>query len=354
MPRMPSTHSPTQTDATASQSSTLPAVAMVTAYDLLVSNLEKDPPELRTTASTGNTILEPREVPLGGPRAMSVRRTLPQRARSLIGPWCFVDHYGPDDVDLVGGMHVPPHPHTGLQTVSWLFQGEIEHRDSAGNHAMVRPGELNLMTAGRAIQHSEVSTSSTTVLHGAQLWVALPDASRFTTPFFEHHVPLPVTVGAATLRVFLGTLAGVSSNATAFSPIVGAQLDLPPGAELELPVEAGFEHGLLLDQGSVAIEGVDLPLRHLAFREVGATSILLVAGDEGARLLLIGGAPFGESIVMWWNFIGRSHDEIVQFRNEWQLDVIASGNPDGPFGHIAQGPALPAPELPAVRLKPRD
>jgi len=251
-------------------------------------------------------------------------------------------------------MSVPPHPHTGLQTVSWLFQGEIEHRDSVGSHAMVRPGELNLMTAGRGIQHSEVSTDSTTVLHGAQLWVALPEASRAIAPFFEHHVPEPVRFGEATLRVFLGSLAGETSNATAFSPIVGAQIDLPAGASVELPVEAAFEHGLLLDQGSVVIEGHDLPLSHLSFREVGVTSIRLLAGDAGARLLLIGGAPFGESIVMWWNFIGRSHDEIVRYRDEWQRDVVSGENPDGPFGLIGRGAALPAPEMPAVRLKPRD
>jgi redox-sensitive bicupin YhaK (pirin superfamily) len=332
---------------------------MITAYDLLVSNLEKDPPEVgaaevNALATAGDVILEPRDVPLGGPRAMTVRRTLPQRRRSLIGPWCFVDHYGPDSVATVGGMSVPPHPHTGLQTVSWLFQGEIEHRDSVGSHAMVRPGELNLMTAGRGIQHSEVSTASTAVLHGAQLWVALPEASRGIAPFFEHHVPEAVRFDEATLRVFLGTLAGVTSNATAFSPIVGAQIDLPPGASIELPVEVAFEHGLLLDQGSVAIEGVDLPVSHLSFREVGATSIRLLAGEAGARLLLIGGAPFGESIVMWWNFIGRSHDEIVRFRAEWQTDVIARENLEGPFGSIGDGRALPAPELPAVRLKPRD
>ena len=348
------TNRPMDAAATANQSPTRTAVAMVTAYDLLVSNLEKDPPEVSAVATAGNVILEPRDVPLGGPRAMTVRRTLPQRRRSLIGPWCFVDHYGPDPVASVGGMHVPPHPHTGLQTVSWLFQGEIEHRDSVGSHAMVRPAELNLMTAGRGIQHSEVSTGATTVLHGAQLWVALPAASRATPPFFEHHVPPPVRFGEATLRVFLGSLAGETSNATAFSPIVGAQIDLPAGTSIELPVEAAFEHGLLLDQGSVAIEGVDLPLSHLSFREAGVTSIRLSAGEEGARLLLIGGAPFGESIVMWWNFIGRSHDEIVQFRAQWQSDVIARENLDGPFGSIGSGPALPAPEMPAVRLKPRD
>lgn len=307
-------------------------------------------------AGTGlsSSILEPREVPLGGPRAMSVRRTLPQRERSLIGPWCFLDHYGPDLVAEVGGMTVPPHPHTGLQTVSWLFEGEIEHRDSVGSRAMVRPAELNLMTAGRGIQHSEVSTGSTTVLHGAQLWVALPESSRGAKPFFEHHAPTPIDFGGARVWVFLGSLLGETSPATAFSPIVGAQLDLPAGASVELPVEAAFEHGLLLDQGSVAIDGLDLPVSHLAFVEVGATSIRLDAGDEGARLLLIGGAPFGESIVMWWNFIGRSHDEIVAFRDEWQLDVIANLDPAGPFGSIEYpGYPLPAPDLPAVRLKPR-
>src|SRR5690242_10581104 len=131
-------------------------------------------------------VLTPRDVPLGGLRAMTVRRTLPQRQRSLIGAWCFLDHYGPDEVDPSAqgdeGMVVPPHPHTGLQTVSWLFTGEIEHRDSAGHHAVVRPGELNLMTAGRGISHSEYSTPGTTVLHGAQLWLALPDGDRQVAP----------------------------------------------------------------------------------------------------------------------------------------------------------------------------
>ena len=109
-------------------------------------------------------ILTPRDVPLGGLRAMNVRRTLPQRQRSLIGAWCFLDHYGPDRVDETGGMLVAPHPHIGLQTVSWLFGGSIEHRDSVGTHALVRPGALNLMTAGRGISHSEASTDRVTVL----------------------------------------------------------------------------------------------------------------------------------------------------------------------------------------------
>ncbi|MDZ4045680.1 MAG: pirin family protein, partial [Rhodoglobus sp.] len=187
-----------------------------------MSNLETEPEELvcPPESPAGVEILEPRDVPLGGPRAMGVRRTLPQKARSLIGAWCFVDHYGPEP----SLMDVPPHPHTGLQTVSWLFSGEIEHRDGVGSHAMIVPGGLNLMTAGRGIAHSEVSLLSPEalegnppLLHGAQLWIALPDAARHGDPFFESYTPEPVTEGPATLRVFLGSLAGATSPARVFS-----------------------------------------------------------------------------------------------------------------------------------------
>ena len=145
-----------------------------------MSNLDRSPPaelmcEPGQDAPAGPVVLPCRDVPLGGPRAMTVRRSLPQRTRSLIGAWCFVDHYGPGDVSLAGGMAVPGHPHTGLQTASWLFTGEVEHRDTTGTHALVRPGQLNLMTAGSGIAHSEYSTPATTVLHGAQLWIALPE-----------------------------------------------------------------------------------------------------------------------------------------------------------------------------------
>ena len=182
-------------------------------------------------------VLRAREVPLGGPRALMVRRTLPHRDRSFIGAWCFVDHYGPTPVDRDTGMDLPPHPHTGLQTVSWLFEGEIEHRDSGGAHGPVRPGEVNLMTAGHGIAHSEVSTPGTTVLHGVQLWLALPspacdDAARD----FEHYAPQPVEVAAerghAQALVFLGPLAGVTSPVATYTPLLGAELTMSPGAVL--------------------------------------------------------------------------------------------------------------------------
>jgi len=325
-----------------------------------VSNLETDPAEVECESARVETsrreLLEPRDVPLGGPRAMQVRRTLPQRSRSLIGAWCFVDHYGPDAVSASGGMVVPPHPHTGLQTVSWLFTGEVEHRDSVGSHAMVRPGEINLMTAGSGIAHSEVSTAATTTLHGAQLWLALPDADRQHPPFFEHFAPEPVVFGGATVRVFIGSLLGSDSPVRVFSPLVGAELTVPAGTSIDLPVDPAFEHGILLDEGTVTIDDVDLPRSHLAYRGAGAGSVRISAGPDGARLLLIGGAPFGERIVMWWNFIGRTHEEIVEYRGAWQSDVIAGGRPDGRFGTVAgyPGSALPAPELPNVRLRPRD
>ena len=336
-----------------------------------MSNLEKDPVEIveasgpSTSSGTGGsgtggsetlTLLDPRDVPLGGPRAMEVRRTLPQRARSLIGAWCFIDHYGPDPVHATGGMTVPPHPHTGLQTVSWLFAGEIDHRDSVGSHAVVRPGELNLMTAGSGIQHSEVSLPETTVLHGAQLWIALPDATRHASPFFERFVPEPFDFGGATVHVFLGELLGHRSTAKTFSRLVGAQLELPANTTIELPVDPTFEHGILVDAGSPVVETTSVAKDQLAYLGPRRDSITISSGDEPLRALLVGGEPLGEQIVMWWNFIGRSHEEIVEFRRQWQTEVIAGEDLDGRFGHVDgyDGRALPAPDLPNVRLRPRD
>lgn len=325
-----------------------------------MSNLEKHPPELECpapqppgadTRPAGVEVLAPREVPLGGPRAMTVNRTLPQRARSLIGAWCFADHYGPDDVSVTGGMVVPPHPHTGLQTVSWLFTGEIEHRDSHGVHAFVRPGELNLMTGGRGISHSEVSTDRTTILHGVQLWVALPGADRDAPRDFQHYVPQPVQLAGASVRVFLGTLAGDTSPVHAFTPILGAEITLAPHAGLELDVNPAFEHGVLVDTGTVTVNGTQLHRTELGYLDTGIRTMgLSNRGDEPARVMLLGGEPFGEQIVMWWNFIGRSHEEIVAYRDEWQGESDRFGRVEGYEGELRR---LPAPVLPNARIKPR-
>ena len=321
-----------------------------------MSNLEADPVEFDCLPKTsaGVEILEPRDVPLGGPRAMRVRRTLPQRRRSLVGAWCFADHYGPEDLHNRPGMDVPPHPHTGLQTVSWLFAGLIEHRDSNGVHAMVHPGELNLMTAGAGICHSEVSRvsgPSAGVLHGVQLWVALPDSARHTDRAFDHYAPAPVRHSGATLRVFLGALGGQVSPVVTHTPLLGAQIDLPVGASVELEIDRDFEHGLLLDQGAVEMSGVAVRARELAYRGAGSGTLALAnTGAEPVRAVLLGGTPFGEELLMWWNFVGRSHDEIVEFRSEWQAQSERFGRVDGYRGAVDW---LPAPPLPTTRLKPR-
>ncbi|MFJ8826546.1 pirin family protein [Streptomyces sp. NPDC102467] len=296
-------------------------------------------------------VLTARDVPLGGPRAMTVRRTLPQRARTLIGAWCFVDHYGPDDVARTGGMDVAPHPHTGLQTVSWLFSGEIEHRDSMGSHAMVRPGELNLMTGGHGISHTEVSTPDTTVLHGVQLWVALPDRHRHTDRDFQHYVPESVPIdGGGDISVFLGSLAGATSPVRTFTPLLGAELLLAPRASVTLGVDRAFEHGLLVDRGEVTMAGTPLRQAELGYVAPGSDTLTLTnETDAAARTILLGGPPFGEEIVMWWNFIARSTEEIAQARRDW---TEGEGRR---FGEVTgyDGDPLPAPELPNVPLKPR-
>ncbi|MFC9283299.1 pirin family protein [Streptomyces collinus] len=302
----------------------------------------------RPSAAPPVEVLAPRDVPLGGPRAMTVRRTLPQRSRTLIGAWCFADHYGPDDVARTGGMDVAPHPHTGLQTVSWLFSGEIEHRDSLGSHAFVRPGELNLMTGGHGIAHSEVSTPDTAVLHGVQLWVALPEAHRGTARDFQHHVPGPVALDGAEIRVFLGSLAGAVSPVRTFTPLLGAEILLPPRSAVTLDVDPGFEHGLLVDRGDVRLADTLLRPAELGYARPGAETLTLAnESDDTARTVLLGGPPFEEEIVMWWNFIGRSHDDIARARADW-----AAGTRFGEV-HGYDGDRLPAPELPHVPLKPR-
>ena len=321
-----------------------------------MSNVEADPVETRCrpraeSAGSPVEIVTSRAVPLGGPRAMRVRRTLPQRARSLIGAWCFADHYGPEDVRDTGGMVVPPHPHTGLQTVSWLFSGVVEHRDSSGVHALVEPGELNLMTGGYGICHSEVSTPATTVLHGVQLWVALPDAHRDAPRDFQHHAPDPIERDGAAIRVFLGSLAGVSSPVRTFTPLLGAEITLAPGAVVELDVDPGFEHGVLVDQGTITVSGTPLAPTELGYVGVGASVLTLAnSAADPARVVLLGGEPFAEDIVMWWNFVGRSHDEIVRFRDAWQRESDQFGRVDGYVGDPIR---LPAPELPKTRLTPR-
>ncbi|RSS59080.1 pirin family protein [Streptomyces sp. WAC01280] len=291
-------------------------------------------------------LLSPRSVRLG--ESTEVRRLLPNLGRRMVGAWAFVDHYGPDDIADEPGMQVPPHPHMGLQTVSWLHEGEVLHRDSTGSLQTIRPRELGLMTSGRAISHSEESPRPhARFLHGAQLWVALPDAHRHVEPHFQHHADLPrVTAPGLTATVILGSLDGAASPGTTYSPLVGADLGLTAGTETRLPLDPDFEYAVLSMSGEAHVDGVPVLPGSMLYLGCGRTELPLHALSD-AGLMLLGGEPFEEEIVMWWNFIGRSGDEIGQAREDWE-----KGSRFGEV-HGYDGGRLSAPELPATPLKPR-
>jgi len=322
-----------------------------------MSNLETRPAETEcggagVTIADEPELLTPREVPLGGPRAMTVRRTLPHRERRMVGAWCFVDHYGPHDLATAPPMDVPPHPHTGLQTVSWLLEGEVLHRDSLGSEQMIAPGQLNLMTAGRGIAHSEEtpepSRRTTQKLSGVQLWVALPEASRGQAPHFEHHADLPVLAsGGVSAQVVMGSVDGAASGAATYSPLVGADVSMAAASSGLLPLEPTFEHAVLAMSGDVEVDGRPVTFGEMLYLPPGLRDVSL-ATQRGARALLIGGAPFEEHIVMWWNFVGADHDEIVEAREEWEAQADRFGAVTG-----YEGPWLHAPALPSSRLRAR-
>ena len=287
-----------------------------------------------------------REVWLG--ESTRVRRLLPTLGRRMVGAWCFIDHYGPDDIAAEPGMQVPPHPHIGLQTVSWLLEGEVLHRDSLGNEQVIRPGELGLMTAGRAIAHAEQSpVRHPALLHGAQMWVALPDDAREVAPAWQHdHDPPAFTEAGLTGTLILGELGGAVSPGRTYSPLVGADLTLAAGARTSLPLEPDFEYAVLAASGFAEVDGTVVEPGALLYLGCGRRDLRL-ASEPGARLLLLGGEPFAEQIVMWWNFVARTGQEIAEARADWMRGSR--------FGSVQDydGEPLAAPPLPATPLKPR-
>jgi quercetin 2,3-dioxygenase len=297
---------------------------------------------------------------------MTVRRLLPLRLRRSVGAWCFVDHYGPMSVDGVAGMQVPPHPHIGLQTVTWLLAGDVLHRDSLGSEQMIRPGQLNLMTAGRGIAHAEESpVEHDRLLHGVQLWVALPDAERRVEPAFEHHRELPgARLGGFAITVFMGDLAGARSPATAFSPIVGAELSATDHKRAMIPLDPAFEHVIFVAAGAAEVgatdigtsiptdtgsgtgartsDGTALGPGHLLYLGTGREHVE-VAAAAGTTVFLLGGVPLGEPLLMWWNFVARTPEEIAAAVADWRANR---------FGSVGgyRGERLAAPPLIAERL----
>ncbi len=311
--------------------------------DVEIADCRSGPHPLEPTVE----VLTPRPVLLG-PR-QEVRRVLPNRERRMIGAWCFVDHYGPQDIAGQRGMWVPPHPHTGLQTVSWLLAGEVRHRDSLGSNVVVLPGQLNLMTAGAGIAHSEESPADhSRWLHGLQLWVALPDPARQEAQrSFGQYVDLPhLEQPGLRATVVMGEFAGVASPASTYSEIVGVELEVAGQQQIELRPE--LEYGVLAVDGPLDVAGQMIAQSEICYLGGGRSSVELRAEPEG-RAFLLGGEPFEEELVMWWNFIGRSHEEIVESREAWN-----AGGGDQ-FGVVRgfDGDRLPAPPMPTVRLRSR-
>jgi quercetin 2,3-dioxygenase len=293
-----------------------------------------------------SVLLPGHDVPLG--RYATVRRLLPQRELRMVGAWCFVDHFGPEDLRGRPGMQVPPHPHTGLQTVTWLVEGEIEHRDSLGSLQPIVPGQLNLMTSGHGIAHSEWTPDAHPAgMHGLQLWLALPASARHVEARFEHHVQLPSTeTDGLRVTVAVGRLGPLASPAQVHSAVVGGELVAAPGRH-DLDLDPDFEHAVLVMSGAAEVAGVPLEPGSLLYLGRGRTR-LPVATSAGARLFLLGGEPFEEPLVMWWNFVGATHEDIVEAREDW-----AHGRRFGTVAGCGADP-LPAPEMPTVRLLARD
>jgi len=268
-------------------------------------------------------ISESREATVG---RMRVRRALPSKGRRTVGAWCFADHMGPADVTEDSGLDVGPHPHMGLHTVTWLLDGQALHKDSLGSEQVIRPGQMNLMTAGNGVAHAEEATGHYRgTLEGIQLWVAQPEATRHGAAAFEHHAELPkVDLDGAVGTVLVGKLADARSTARADTELVGAELELH--ATTTVPLRTDFEYAVVVLRGAVAIAGEHLAPGHVAYLEPGRDQIDL-AIDGPTRAMLLGGVPFESPIEMWWNFVGRSRVELAEAYRSWADD-------DGRFGRV--------------------
>lgn len=270
----------------------------------------------------------------------SVRRALPRRGRRTVGAWCFADHMGPAAVTETSGLDIGPHPHIGLQTVTWLLAGQALHRDSLGSEQLITPGQLNLMTAGHGVSHSEEATGHYRgPLEGIQLWIALPETTRNGPPAFEHHGDVPrVDLPGAVATLLIGELGSVASPARHNTPLIGVDLDFSGGDSrpTSLPLRPEWEYALIVLRGAVHLNDRPITPGHLAYLGEHRDELTL-HGERGTRALLLGGEPFPERILMWWNFVARQVDEFAAARDAWE-------QPGQRFGTVgSQLPRIPAP-----------
>ncbi len=275
-----------------------------------------------------------------------VRRVLPRRRLRTVGAWCFADHMGPAEVTETAGLDVGPHPHTGLQTVTWLMDGAVLHRDSLGSEQLIRPGQVNLMTAGRGVVHAEEKTGTYRgTLQGVQLWVAQPEHARHGDPGFEHHADLPqVHWDRAEATLIAGSYLGSTAPAAFGTELLGMQVTLQPGSTT-FALRPDFEHAVIALDGPILVGGQPAALRtttrpgQLAALGTGHDEIDLEA-REPTRLMLLGGTPFPEPVVMWWNFVARTADEVSAFYSDWRTGAQRFGEVDSSLARI---PAPPPP-----------
>jgi len=285
--------------------------------------------------------IAPRSADLGG--GMLVRRALPTRQRRMVGAWCFLDHAGPVEFAPDAAMRVGAHPHTGLQTFTWLLEGEVRHRDSLGNEQIIRPGQVNLMTAGRGIVHTEDSLPDKPRLHATQLWIALPPELTNCAPAFAHYPDLPVwNETGCELTLLAGTYAGRTAPAQVHSPLLGMDVYSAAGTVVDLSLLPGFEYAILALEGSLQIGNERFATDEFAYLGAGAEQVHLELA-AGCRLLLLGGAPFGKPVVMWWNFVGHSKEDVAKAQHDWESGHARFGRVKDDAGRRLVAPPLPWP-----------
>jgi len=270
-----------------------------------------------------------------------IHRVLPSRHRRTIGAWCFLDHAGPSTFAPGRGMRVGPHPHIGLQTFTWMIEGEVLHRDSLGNEQVIRPGQVNLMTAGRGISHTEESRDQEEKLHAAQLWIALPPHASDCDPAFDHHPDLPRGSDAGCdFTLLAGSHQGRSAPARLYSALVGMDVCSAPGGAATLALDPSFEYGVLPLEGEAHVEEETFAVNELAYLGHGRRELRLRLAP-GSRVILLGGEPCDSEILIWWNFVGHDKADIARAQRDWEAG-------SGRFGqvHGFDGPPLTAPPLP--------
>lgn len=274
-------------------------------------------------------------------RGTIIQRALPSRYKRMIGAWCFLDHAGPVTFAQGEGLDVGPHPHMGLQTFTWMIEGTMMHGDSLGNKQLIRPKQVNLMTAGYGISHTEVAPETETQMHSVQLWIALPDDKKDMPPQFDHYPKLPIVQqDQIEFTVLVGEFLGVTSPVQVHSELLGVDLSTKVDTITTLPLNPHFEYGVLVLQGKANINGRVIDDQHMLLIEVGATEIRLEL-PTNSRLILVGGVPFTSPILLWWNFVGRTQQEMVIAHQQWS-------NHDPRFGEVSDyvGSRLTAPVLP--------